>query len=78
MFLNIHNCIILIIYKKPYYVFRFKEAESKFLEALERIKQIKQPIIADKWESLYNNLGHVYRKLQNYEKALEYHKQVIM
>lgn len=57
--------------------FRYKEAESRFLEALERIKQIKQPIIANKWESLYNNLGHVYRKLQNYEKALEYHKQVI-
>jgi len=56
---------------------RYKEAESRFLEALDRIKQIKQPIIANKWESLFNNLGHVYRKLENYEKALEYHKQVI-
>lgn len=57
-------------------MFRYKEAEARFLEALDRIKQIKQPIIAVKWESLYNNLGHVYRKLQNYDKALEYHKQV--
>lgn len=56
--------------------FRYKDAESRFLEALTRIKQIKQPIIANKWESLYNNLGHVYRKLQNYDKALEYHRQV--
>lgn len=55
---------------------RYKEAESRFLEALERIKQIKQPIIANKWESLFNNLGHVYRKMKNYDKALEYHKQV--
>jgi len=57
-------------------ILRYKEAESKFLEALERIKQIKQPIIANKWESLFNNLGHVYRKMKNYDKALEYHKQV--
>ncbi|XP_025422484.1 cell division cycle protein 16 homolog [Sipha flava] len=57
---------------------RYKEAESRFLEALERIKQIKQPIISNKWESLYNNLGHVYRKLQQYDKALEYHKQALV
>lgn len=57
--------------------YRYKEAEVRFLEALDRIKQIKQPIISEKWESLFNNLGHVYRKLQKYDKALEYHKQVI-
>lgn len=69
--------LIYVLYKVICFDFRYKEAESRFLEALERIKQIKQPIIANKWESLYNNLGHVYRKLQNYEKALDYHKQVI-
>ncbi|CAI6347241.1 unnamed protein product [Macrosiphum euphorbiae] len=57
---------------------RYKEAENRFLEALERIKQIKQPIIANKWESLFNNLGHVYRKMKNYDKALEYHKQALV
>lgn len=61
---------------KVFILFRYKEAEARFLEALERVKQIKQPIIASKWEALYNNLGHVYRKFKNYDKALEYHKQV--
>lgn len=34
-------------------------------------------MIQNKWEPLLNNLGHVYRKLQMYDKAIEYHMQVI-
>ena len=46
------------------------------METLTRLKEINEPLLADKWEALFNNLGHVSRKLKKYDKALEYHQQV--
>lgn len=47
------------------------------METLSRLKEINEPLLADKWEALFNNLGHVSRKLKKYDKALEYHQQVV-
>jgi anaphase-promoting complex subunit 6 len=56
--------------------FSFETAEKHFEEALARVREINEVIIADKWEPLFNNLGQTCRKLKKYEKALEYHQQV--
>lgn len=56
----------------------FIEAEKYFEQALERVRKINEPLIADKWEALFNNLGHTCRKLKKYEKAIEYHQQALI
>uniref|UniRef100_A0A8D9ER57 Cell division cycle protein 16 homolog n=1 Tax=Cacopsylla melanoneura TaxID=428564 RepID=A0A8D9ER57_9HEMI len=53
-------------------------AENCFMDALTKVKQLGGEIIADKWEPLLNNLGHVNRKLKKYEEALEFHKQALV
>ncbi|XP_046543202.1 cell division cycle protein 16 homolog [Haliotis rubra] len=54
------------------------EAEQYFMEALKKVKAISKQTMAEKWEPLLNNLGHVCRKRKKYEDALEYHKQAEM
>ncbi|XP_073980642.1 cell division cycle protein 16 [Rhodnius prolixus] len=56
----------------------FLTAEKYFEEALARVKEIDEVIIADKWEPLFNNLGHTCRKLKKYEKSLEYHREALV
>ncbi|XKL60564.1 hypothetical protein PGB90_007621 [Kerria lacca] len=57
---------------------KFEKAEHYFLETLNRLKEISEPLLADKWEALFNNLGHVSRKMKKNEKALEYHQQALL
>ncbi|KAK7576605.1 hypothetical protein V9T40_012891 [Parthenolecanium corni] len=57
---------------------KFEKAEHYFLETLSRLKEINEPLLADKWEALFNNLGHVSRKLKKYDKALEFHQQALL
>ena len=57
-------------------VVRYEKSENYFMETLNRLKEINEPLLAEKWEALFNNLGHVNRKLLKYDKALEYHQQV--
>lgn len=56
----------------------YHEALKYFEQALERVRQINEPLIADKWEALFNNLGHTCRKLRKFDKALEYHQQALV
>lgn len=56
----------------------FIGAEKLFETALQRVRDIDEPIIANKWEPLFNNLGHTCRKLKKYDKALEYHQQALL
>ena len=42
----------------------YTEAERCFTSALERITSVQQEVVAEKWEPLLNNLGHVCRKLK--------------
>ena len=40
------------------------EAERQFQRTLEAVQEVSDDIMADAWEPLLNNLGHVYRKLR--------------
>ena len=51
------------------------EAERCFIKALQRVQEVREDILPERWEPLLNNLGHVCRKLGKLEDALEYHKQ---
>ncbi|BES96094.1 Cell division cycle [Nesidiocoris tenuis] len=56
----------------------YKAALKYFEDALVKVKEINEPLIADKWEPLFNNLGHTCRKLGMYDKALEYHREALV
>lgn len=45
-------------------------------DALNKIRGDERTVLPKKWEPLLNNLGHVYRKLQKYDKAIECHMKV--
>ena len=51
-------------------------ADKYFKDALKRLETLGG-LISENWESLFNNLGHVSRKLGRYEEALQYHKQAL-
>lgn len=56
---------------------QYTEAEIKFLLVVKKIKKFHTNIQPDKWEPLYNNLGHVSRKLKKYSKSLGYHQKAL-
>lgn len=56
----------------------WETAATHFNEALNIVQNISSQTLADKWEPLLNNLGHVYRKLKKYEESLEYHRQALI
>lgn len=56
--------------------FSYETAETHFMNALERVRTIKQGIMPQGWMPLLNNLGHTCRKLKKYKKALDFHFQV--
>ena len=54
-------------------------SEKYFSAALRQVKLISSgSVISEKWESLYNNLGHTCRKLGRLEEALGYHRQALV
>jgi len=60
-------------------LFRWSMAEKYFTAALRQVKQIScGSVISEKWESLYNNLGHTCRKLGKFEEALAFHRQALI
>eukprot|EP00118_Oscarella_pearsei_P021356 m.239199 g.239199 ORF g.239199 m.239199 type:complete len:565 (+) comp40176_c1_seq40:85-1779(+) len=57
---------------------RFDEAQKYLMMAVEKVeKNTPEKIIANHWESLFNNCGHCHRKLEMYEEALFYHGQAL-
>nr|CAD7454447.1 unnamed protein product [Timema tahoe] len=56
----------------------YEEAERHFEDALKKVQTINEPVLAEKWEALLNNLGHTCRKLHKYPKALDYHRQALV
>lgn len=56
----------------------YTAAEQHFTAALERIKAVNGELIPSRWEPLYNNLGHTYRKLRKYEEALRMHQEALL
>lgn len=59
----------------PLCLSRYERAEKHFEEALKLVRSIDDSV-AEKWEPLLNNLGHVSRKLCKFSEALDYHQQV--
>ena len=55
----------------------YQKAETLLLDCLSKLNQASTCMdsYVDIWEPLFNNLGHVARKLGKYEEALEFHKQ---
>lgn len=53
-------------------------AEKYFKEALQKAQGNSGEALAETWETLLNNLGHVCRKLERYQEALRYHKQALI
>jgi hypothetical protein len=54
-------------------------SEKYFTAALRQVKQISNGgVVSEKWESLYNNLGHTCRKLGKFEEALAFHRQALI
>lgn len=66
------NALIILCGKLQ---FRYERAEKHFEEALKLVRSIDDSI-AEKWEPLLNNLGHVSRKRGKFFEALDYHQQV--
>ena len=56
-------------------VVRYERAEKHFEEALKLVRSIDDSV-AEKWEPLLNNLGHVSRKRGKFLQALDFHQQV--
>lgn len=55
------------------------ETANRFLmQALTAIQENCQGPMAEKWEPLLNNLGHVHRKLKKYDEALNFHRQALI
>ena len=55
----------------------YKSARKYFEQALKRLETIYGNILPEEWEPLFNNLGHVSRRLGQYEISLHYHKTAL-
>ncbi|ESN99613.1 hypothetical protein HELRODRAFT_113698 [Helobdella robusta] len=56
---------------------QYAEAENHFLNALNKFVASPQSLKSDKWEPLFNNLGHVSRKLKKFQNSIKYHKEAL-
>jgi len=63
----------------------YETAERYLSDALLKVESINKTSrtgascgLADKWESLLNNLGHTCRKLGRYQEALSFHQQALV
>ncbi|XP_034233878.1 cell division cycle protein 16 homolog isoform X2 [Thrips palmi] len=55
----------------------YERAEKHFEDALKLVRSIDDSV-AEKWEPLLNNLGHVSRKRGKFSEALDYHQQALV
>ncbi|KAL3253715.1 hypothetical protein MRX96_054495 [Rhipicephalus microplus] len=56
----------------------YPAAKRHFENALNLLQANDHGVLPEKWEPLLNNLGHTYRKLKKYNRALEYHQQALV
>ena len=54
-----------------------KKAEKYLKRAVTSLHSIDPHVTLQAWEPVYNNLGHVYRKLQKYDLALKMHHHAL-
>lgn len=55
----------------------YEKSETYLLDCLNQIENMEDNVLLDIWEPLYNNLGHVSRKLKNYSQAITYHEHAL-
>ncbi|XP_059489771.1 cell division cycle protein 16 homolog isoform X2 [Neocloeon triangulifer] len=55
----------------------YETAKKCFEDALAEIQQSDSRRLEENWEPLFNNLGHVYRKLGKLPEALQLHQQAL-
>nr|CAD7444979.1 unnamed protein product [Timema bartmani] len=75
---NEHDQAMAAYFKSSQLMKGYEEAERHFEDALKKVQTINEPVLAEKWEALLNNLGHTCRKLHKYPKALDYHRQALV
>ncbi|XP_037517524.1 cell division cycle protein 16 homolog [Rhipicephalus sanguineus] len=56
----------------------YPTAKRHFENALSLLQANEHSVLPEKWEPLLNNLGHTYRKLRKFNRALEYHQQALV
>lgn len=61
-----------------YSMSNYPAALKYFNKALDLLMKSQDEITAEEWEALLNNLGHVHRKMKNYELALDFHQQALV
>lgn len=59
------------------HLFSFETAKKCFTDALNEIQHSDSRRLEENWEPLFNNLGHVYRKLGKLPEALQFHQQAL-
>lgn len=52
----------------------YTKAEKYFQLAITQLKEIDPHLTLPAWEPIYNNLAHILRKLQKYDKAITMHE----
>ncbi|XP_021951972.1 cell division cycle protein 16 homolog [Folsomia candida] len=57
---------------------KYDEAHSFFMETLGLLEKPSYSVSFKKWEPLYNNLGHVLRKMLKYDEALAFHQKALV
>ena len=55
----------------------YKSAKKYFEHALKRLETVYGNILPEEWEPLFTNLGHVSRRLGQFETSLHYHKTAL-
>ena len=58
------QCFVQSVFSWFRDVASYVEAERQFQRTLEAVQEVSDDVMADAWEPLLNNLGHVYRKLR--------------
>ncbi|OQR72383.1 cell division cycle protein 16-like, partial [Tropilaelaps mercedesae] len=56
----------------------YEKAKDLFEQALAVIQNAHHSAMPDKWEPLLNNLGHVYRKLRQLDRAISFYQQALV
>ncbi|XP_003387587.2 PREDICTED: cell division cycle protein 16 homolog [Amphimedon queenslandica] len=56
---------------------RYDKAEAYFTQAVSILQTMDPNVTLHSWEPIYNNLGHVQRKLGKYPEALKAHKKAL-
>ena len=55
----------------------YEKAEKNLLSAVSHLKVVDPHVTLQAWEPVFNNLGHVYRKVKKYDLALEMHHRAL-